>query len=160
VPGEVAVDYFLNLPGIPGESADAKHKDEIDVVGFGFGASMGKKPGIVAGLAALDELMVLAPTSKASPLLWLACASGQHLQTAVLTCRRTAVKTQVNFLKITLTDVTITSYEVEADDDEPPLDQITLGYWKIELVYTPVDSSGKPQAPVRADWHVNKIPKF
>ncbi|MGH2698518.1 MAG: type VI secretion system tube protein Hcp [Actinomycetota bacterium] len=26
-----AVDYFLKIDGIPGESQDAKHKDEIDV---------------------------------------------------------------------------------------------------------------------------------
>ena len=35
----MAVDYFLKVDGIPGESADAKHKDEIDVLAFSWGVS-------------------------------------------------------------------------------------------------------------------------
>jgi type VI secretion system secreted protein Hcp len=158
----MAVDYFLEVDGIAGESADAQHKGEIDVLGFSFGvsseaAASGRGGG--AGKAVVDDLVVLAPTSKASPLLWLACASGQHVKTAVLTCRRTAVKTQVEFLTVTLTDVTITSYEADGADEERPLDQLALNYGKIELAYTPVDAAGKPQAPVKAGWDVAKNAK-
>jgi type VI secretion system secreted protein Hcp len=159
----MAVDYFLKVDGIAGESADAKHKGEIDVLGFNFGvsnetASTGGGGG-GAGKAVFDDLVVLARTSKASPLLWLACASGQHVKSAVLTCRRTAVKTQVEFLKVTLEDVTITSYEADGGDEERPVDQVALNYGKIELAYTPVDSSGKPQPPVTAGWDVAKNAK-
>ena len=35
----MAVDYFLKVEGIPGERLDAKHKDEIDVLGFNWGVS-------------------------------------------------------------------------------------------------------------------------
>ena len=158
------VDYFLKVDGIPGESSDAKHKGEIEVVGFGFGSSNEAGPptgggGGGAGKAVFDDLVVLAPTSKASPLLWLACASGQHLKKAVLACRRTPVKTQAEFLKVTLTDVTITSYEADAADEERPLDQVALGYGTIELAYTPVDSTGKPQPVVKAGWDVKKNAK-
>jgi type VI secretion system secreted protein Hcp len=158
----MAVDYFLEVDGIAGESADAQHKGEIDVLGFSFGVNSEAAPsgrGGGAGKAVFDDLVVLAPTSKASPLLWLACASGQQVKTAVLTCRRTAVKTQVEFLKVTLTDVTITSYEADGADEERPLDQVALNYGKIELAYTPVDAAGKPQAPVSAGWDVAKNAK-
>jgi type VI secretion system secreted protein Hcp len=158
----MAVDYFLAVDGIAGESADAQHKGEIDVLGFSFAVSSEAAPsgrGGGAGKAVFDDLVVLAPTSKASPLLWLACASGQHVKTAVLTCRRTAVKTQVEFLKVTLTDVTITSYEADGADEERPLDQVALNYGKIELAYTPVDAAGKPQAPVKAGWDVSENAK-
>jgi type VI secretion system secreted protein Hcp len=159
----MAVDYFLKVDGIPGESADAKHKGEIDVLGFGFGSSNESGSptggGGGAGKAVFDDLVVLAPTSKASPLLWLACASGQHLKKAVLTCRRTAVKTQAEFLKVTLTDGMITSYEADAADEERPLDQVALGYGKIELAYTPVDSTGKLQPVVKAGWDLTKNAK-
>jgi type VI secretion system secreted protein Hcp len=151
----MAVDYFLRIDGIEGESTGRKHKGEIDVTGFRFGASMGKHPGVVPGIAFLDELRVVAPTSKASPLLWLACASGQHLPTAVLTCHRKAEKGHVDFLKITLTDVVITSYEANADGGRPPVDEVALRYFKIDLAYQPADAG---QAPVEASWHVNKIP--
>ena len=35
----MAVDYFLKVDGIPGESVDAKHKGEIDVLAFSWGVS-------------------------------------------------------------------------------------------------------------------------
>jgi type VI secretion system secreted protein Hcp len=154
------VDYFLKIDGIEGESAARKHKGEIDVTGFGLAASMGKQPGVVPGIAYLDELRVLAPTSKASPLLWLACASGQHLRTAVLTCHRKAEKGHDDFLKISLTDVVITSYEASAGDGRPPVDEVALRYFKIDLAYQPYQPADANQAPATASSHVNKIPDF
>ena len=35
----MAVDYFLKLDGIQGESADEKHKDEIQLMSFSWGGS-------------------------------------------------------------------------------------------------------------------------
>ena len=150
---KVAIDYFLKVPGIPGESVKAKHKDEIDVIGFSFGARTS-----LAAITDLEDLVVLAPTSKASPLLWLACVSAKRLDTVVLTGRRTEGKSRVDFFKITLTGVMIASYEAEGGDDEPSLDQVAFRYHKIELAYTPVDANGMPQSPIRADWHRNRIP--
>jgi type VI secretion system secreted protein Hcp len=150
----MAVDYFLKLDGIPGESLDAKHKGEIDVLAFSWGVSQAKAAsggGGGAGKAVLDDLLVVAHTSKASPLLWLACASGKHMKSAVLTCRR-AGKSPVEFLKLTLTDVLVASYELDGSDEEPPLDQIGLAYAKIVTEYVPFDATGKAQPAVKAGW--------
>jgi type VI secretion system secreted protein Hcp len=159
----MAVDYFLKLDGIPGESLDAKHKGEIDVLAFSWGVSAAKAAGSGggggAGKAVFDDLLVVAHTSKASPLLWQACASGKHLKSAVLTCRR-AAKSPVEFLKITLSDVVIASYELDGSDEEPPLDQIGLAYAKIVTEYTPVDAAGKAQPPVKAGWDVKANKKL
>jgi type VI secretion system secreted protein Hcp len=160
----MAVDYFLKVDGIAGESTDAKHKNEIDVVGFNFGVSNASGPGPGgggggAGKSVFDSLVVLAPMSKASPLLWAACASGKHIKTVVLTGRRTAMKTQAEFLKVTLSDAIITSYQAEGADDDGPLDEVAFDYGKIEVAYTPVDSTGKAQPPVKAGWDVVKQTK-
>ena len=151
----MAVDYFLKLDGIPGESTDAKHKNEIDTLAFSWGVSQsgssGPGGGGGAGKAVFDDLLVVARTSKASPLLWLACASGQHLKSAVLTCRRPG-KSPVEFLKITLSDVMISSYELDGSDEESPLDQFGLAYAKIVTEYMPVDPTGKTLPAVKAGW--------
>jgi type VI secretion system secreted protein Hcp len=148
-------DYFLKLDGIPGESKDAKHKDEIDVLAFSWGVghagSTSTGGGGGAGKAVFDDLLVVARTSKASPLLWLACASGTHIKTAVLTCRK-AGKPPQEFLTIILSEVLVASYEVDGSDDEPPLDQVSFSYAKIETHYTPVDKTGKPQPAIKAGW--------
>jgi type VI secretion system secreted protein Hcp len=158
----MAIDYFLKLDGIPGESTDAKHKDEIDVLAFSWGVSQAKAPGSGggggSGKAVFDDLLVVARTSKASPKLWLACASGQHIKSAVLTCRKPG-KAPFEFLKITLTDVLVSSYEIDGSDEEPPLDQVALAFAKVETVYTPQDPSGKAGPPVKAGWDVKKNAK-
>ena len=157
----MAVDYFLKLDGIPGESTDAKHKDEIDVLAFSWGVSHPKASGPGgggAGKAVFEDLLVVAHTSKASPKLWLACASGQHIKSAILTCRKPG-KAPLEFLKITLTDVLISSYEIDGSDEEPPLDQIALAFAKVETVYTPQDPTGKAQPPVKAAWDLKNNAK-
>lgn len=152
-------DYFLKVDGIPGESADAKHKDEIDVLAFSWGVSKTGTPasggGGGAGKAVFDDLLLVARTSKASPHLWLACVKGTHIKSAVLTCRRGG-KTSLEFLTITLTDVFVSSYEVDGSDEEPPLDQISLSYGKVETQYTPADKTGKPQPPIGTGWDVKR----
>ena len=158
----MAVDYFLKLDGIPGESTDAKHKGEIDVLAFSWGVSQagssGRGVGVSAGKAIFEDLLVVARTSKASPKLWQACATGQHLKTAVLVCRK-AGKAPLEFLKITLTDVTITSYEIDSSDEELPLDQVALAFAKVETEYVSVDPKGKAQPPVTTAWDLKKTAK-
>ncbi len=155
----MAVDYFLKLDGIPGESTDTKHKGEIDVLAFSWGVSQagssGRGVGVSAGKAIFEDLLVVARTSKASPKLWQACATGQHLKTAVLVCRK-AGKAPLEFLKITLTDVTITSYEIDSSDEELPLDQVALAFAKVETEYVSVDTKGKAQPPVTTGWDLKK----
>jgi type VI secretion system secreted protein Hcp len=159
----MAVDYFLKLDGIPGESTDAKHKGEIDVLAFSWGVSQAKGTGSGggggAGKAIFEDLLVVARTSKASPKLWLACASGQHIKSAVLTCRKPG-KTPFEFLTITLTDVLVSSYEIDGSDEELPLDQVALAFAKVETAYTPQDPTGKAQPPVKAGWDVKANKKI
>ena len=150
-------DYFLKVDGIPGESADAMHKGEIDVLAFSWGVSQtgaaATGSGGASGKAVFDDLIVVARTSKASPQLWLACANGTHIKSAVLTCRRRG-KAAVEFLTIQLSDVVIASYEVDGSDEEPPVDQISLSYGRIETTYTPADQTGKLQSPIGTGWDV------
>jgi type VI secretion system secreted protein Hcp len=158
----MAVDYFLKLEGVPGESTDAKHKGEIDVLAFSWGVSRagssGPGSGGGAGKAIFEDLLVVARTSKASPKLWQACATGQHVKNAVLVCRK-AGETPLEFLKITLTDVTITSYEIDGSDEELPLDQVALGFAKVETEFVSADPKGKPQPPVKTGWDLKKNAK-
>lgn len=151
----MAVDYFLKVDGILGESKDAKHKDEIDVLAFSWGVSQtgspAPGPGGGAGKAVFDDLLVVARTSKASPQLWLACASGKHIASAVLTCRKSG-QTPQEFLKITLSDVLVASYEIDGSDDDPPLDQVALAFAKVEMAYIQFDATGKALPPVKAVW--------
>src|SRR6266542_976170 len=96
-----AVDFFLKLEGVDGESADSKHKGEIDVESWSWGESQsgthGAGGGGGAGKVSMQDFHFVMKVNKASPKLMLACATGQHIKEATLTCRK-AGKDQQEFL--------------------------------------------------------------
>src|SRR5918995_4005319 len=101
----MAVDYFLKIDGIEGESADKAHAKEIELLSFSWGLSQAGAGahggGGGAGKAAFQDFVFVARVSKASPKLFLTCASGQHVKSVVLSCRRSG-GAQLEFLKIKL----------------------------------------------------------
>src|ERR671910_3398902 len=104
----MAIDYFLKIDGVSGESLDAKHKGEIEVESWSWGEANPAPPGgsgsgSGAGKVQMQDFNFTARVSKASPNLMLACASGQHFKSAVLTARK-AGKSQQEFLTFSLSD--------------------------------------------------------
>ena len=86
------VDFFLKIDGIAGESRDAKRKGEIDLEAFSWGATNQGAPGGGggggAGKVAMHDFHFTTRVNKASPLLFLSCATGKHLKQAILTARK------------------------------------------------------------------------
>ncbi len=107
-----AVDYFLKIDGIKGESQDKTHKDEVDVFSFSWGMSQqgtgGKGGGGGAGKVAFHDFKVTKEVDLSTPKLWDACATGKHIASAVLTCRK-AGGSPIEYWTITLTDVLVSS---------------------------------------------------
>ena len=153
----MAVDYFLKIDGIEGESTDVKHKGEVDVESWSWGVTQSAGSpaggGGGAGKAEPQDLHFAARTSKASPKLFLACASGEHLKTAILTARR-AGKDQQEFLKWTLTDVLVSSFQTGSSEaaDTVPTDQVSLNFAKIQVEYMEQNPDGSPGSPITAGW--------
>ena len=108
----MAVDYFLKIEGIEGESQDKTHKGEIELLSFNWGgtqtSSVATGSGSGAGRVNLSDFSVAKHYDKASPKLFLAMATGQHFKSGTLTARK-AGKDQQEYLKVTLTDLFVTS---------------------------------------------------
>ncbi len=160
----MAVDIFLKLDGIDGESKDAKHKGEIDVESFSFGAthpgSTSGGTGSGAGKVSMQDFSFTTQVNKASPKLFLACASGQHIKSALLTVRKAGGQQQ-DFLKITLSDVTVSGYhEGAAEAAAMPTDQVSLNFSKIHVSFGGQRPDGSPDTPVTAGWDLKKNTKF
>jgi type VI secretion system secreted protein Hcp len=156
----VAVDYFLKIDGVPGESPDAKHKGEIQLESFSWGeASPGGAAsggGGGAGKVQMQDLVFSMAVSKASPKLMLACATGKHHKEAVLTVRK-AGKTQQEFLVFKFKDVVVTSYQIGGSElGDAPMDQAALGFSTIQMEYKPQKADGSLDAPVKAGWDLKQ----
>jgi type VI secretion system secreted protein Hcp len=162
-----AVDYFLKIDGIEGESQDAKHKGEIDLKQWSWteqqrgthAASAAGGGG--AGKVSMGDFQFAMTVNKASPKLMLACADGEHIKKAVLTCRK-AGKDQQEFLKVTLSDLLVSSYQTGGHGrrDIIPTDQISLNFAKIEFEYKEQKPDGTLGGAVKAGYDVKKMMKL
>ena len=168
-------DAFLKLDGIKGESADAKHKGEIDIYSFSWGmAQTGVSAtggGGGAGKVKVQDFSITKKTDAASPLLMLNCANGAHIKEANFVVRKAGGE-QLEYLKIKLTDVLVSSYKPGSDlesiglllpavqiadksSDEIPMEHVTLNFAKVEYSYQPQGADGKAQGgPILAGWDV------
>lgn len=140
--GQLQYNMFLKLDGIPGESPDSKHKNEIAVDSFSWSADRapGGKPGF-------NAMTVTMPVGKASPKMFLHTAGGLKITRSVLSVRRAG--SSDDFLKWILTDSLITSYKTVGNTHgDGVMDQVTLVPGKIEVELKPADGS----ATAKAGW--------
>ena len=157
----MAVDYFLKIDGIKGESADDKHKDEIDLLSWSWGetqtGSHATGGGGGAGKVSMQDFHFVMKVNTASPSLILACASGEHIPKAVLTCRK-AGKDQQEYLKIKFSDLLVSSYQTggSSSGDEIPSDQISVNYTKIEYGYAKQKPDGSLDGMTWKGWDLKK----
>jgi type VI secretion system secreted protein Hcp len=152
-----AVDYFLKLDGIEGESDDDTHKNEIEIESWNWSAANSGTQhsggGGGAGKVKMEDFSFVMPVSKASPRLMLACATGQHIKDAILTCRK-AGDTQVEYYKITMTGVLVSSFRTGGSGGATllPVDHVSLNFARIELDYKPQTDTGALGGSVKAGY--------
>jgi type VI secretion system secreted protein Hcp len=142
----MAFDSFLKIDGVEGDSNDAKHKGQIDVLSFSWGETQSGSPGRGAGGGAgkvqMQDFHFTMRTSKASPQLMLKCANGEHIREATLTCRK-AGGDQQDFLIVKLADVLVSEYSLAGSSgDDNPADAISLAFVKIDFVVKEQDEKG------------------
>jgi type VI secretion system secreted protein Hcp len=144
----MAVDIFLKLGDIKGESMDSKHKDEIEIESFSFGQAgdvndAGQRPGKIS----MQDFHFVMRLSRATPKLMEKAAKGEKVVSGTtdhaLLIVRTAGQTPTEFLKIKFYDALISSIQnTGAAADTFPADQFSLWFGKIEVEYRPQDAKG------------------
>jgi type VI secretion system secreted protein Hcp len=131
-----AFDAFLKIDGVPGESQDSKHRDEIDIVAFTQAVAA---PGTNAPTFSFSMRQ-----NRSSPLLYAYCAGGSNVTSMVFTLRSEGA-TMIEFLKCTLSDATITSIHTAGATtglDPAPTDDFMVTFRKIEWLYRYQTSTG------------------
>jgi type VI secretion system secreted protein Hcp len=148
-----SADFFLKIDGIQGESPDSKHKDEIQLDSWSWGetqtGSHAGGGGGGAGKVHMQDFHFTMTTNKASPLLFVSCAKGEHITKAQLTCRKAGGEQQ-EYLKIYFEDLLISSYQVggSSTGELLPVDQISFNFTKIKFEYAQQNAKGGLGAPV------------
>jgi type VI secretion system secreted protein Hcp len=154
----MAVDMFLKLGDLKGESRDKDHKDETEVLAWSWGMSQSgtthSGSGGGAGKVNVQDLQLTKYVDKASPALQLACCLGTHYPDALLTVRKAGDK-PLEYLKITMKEIIITNVSTGGSSGEDRLtENITLNFAEFKTEYTPQKPDGSGDAAVEAAFNI------
>ena len=158
----MAVDMFLKLDDIKGESRDQAHRDEIDITEWAWGVSqtgsMHAGTGGGAGKADFANLNLVKPLDKSSPNLMMACVSGKHYPEARLVVRKAGGSSPVEYLVITLKEVMVVSYSTNAESNTDVVhDSVALNFASVDVSYQPQKADGaKDGGPVKFGWNIRQ----
>jgi type VI secretion system secreted protein Hcp len=155
----MAVDMFIKIGDIQGESKDKKHGKEIDVLAWSWGMSNSGSAhsggGAGAGKVNVQDLSFTKYVDSASPKLMLACCNGKHYDDALLTVRKAGEK-PVEYIKIKLTEVLITSVSTGGSGGEDRLtENVTLNFGKVNYDYIPQDDKGAAGTAIPMSWDIS-----
>ena len=154
----MAVDMFIKIGAVDGESVDSKHKKDIDVLAWSWGASQSGTThvgtGGGAGKVNVQDLSFTKYVDAASHALLLACCKGTHYDKAVLVVRK-AGDDPLEYIKITMEDLIVTSISTGGSGGEDRLtENVTLNFGKVTFAYTPQDSKGTVAGDKTFAWNI------
>ena len=146
-----ASDMFLKLAGVMGESADSKHKGEIDVLSWSWGTSTGlaKTNRGTIPEACIQNLHFVKIVDSASPPLITMAVMGQVASDAVLTVRKTGGENPIEYFILRMTNVSVSSFQTGGSDFSGQLtEQVTLHFDKLNGEYRPQKPDGSSGPPI------------
>jgi type VI secretion system secreted protein Hcp len=155
----MAVDMFIKIGDLKGESGDAKHAGEIDVLAWSWGISNSGDThvggGGGAGKANVQDFSFTKWMDKSTPNLIQYGCSGKHFPSAVLTVRKAGDK-PLEYWKMTFTDVLITSVSTGGSGGEDKLtENVTLNFAKFQVKYQPQAKDGGPDGgEIEGSWDI------
>jgi type VI secretion system secreted protein Hcp len=143
----MSLDIYLKIDPVKGESKADKHKGEIDILSFSFGATQPSLAhtggGAGAGKVDVHDASFTHHVDRASADLLSACCKGTHFNKAVVTARK-AGDNPLDFLIYTFEDVFVTSVQTGASShgEDHPTEQFSLSFQKFTIKYQEQNAQG------------------
>lgn len=151
---------YLKIPDIPGESKASGHEEEIDISSIQWNISLPPSEegsGRTGGGPEFGNLVVSGLIDKSTPKLLEASASRRAFDEVIISFRKDSGDAHLDYLKITLTNVHIASYDLSTDaSSEVPSVTVGLTYEALRVVYTEFDESGTSKGDTEATWNIQE----
>ena len=159
----MAVDIFLKLSNnIKGESQDDVHADEIDVLAWNWGLSQSGTTHVGSGGGGgkvnVQDISLTKYVDLASNDLIKRCTTGEHIENGELIVRKSGGAAPVEYFRIKMENIMITSYATGGSKDglDRIQENLTLNFRKFEVAYTLQEASGAAGAESLAGWDIAK----
>lgn len=156
----MAVDMFLEIEGITGESQDKTFKDKggIDIDSWSLGmtqsGTMHRGSGGGAGKVSVSDITFSKEVDRSSPNLIMKCCTGVHYPKAKLTARK-AGATPLDYFVVEMTDVLVSSYSTGGSSGGDTVNEtVTLNFRKFKITYTPQKLDGSPESAIDAEFNI------
>jgi len=157
----MALDSFLKLGDVKGESVVKGFEDHIQLLAWSWGMSQSGTTHIGSGGGAgkvnVQDLSFTHYVDSASPNLIKACCVGTHYDTGKLTMRK-AGGAPLDYVIISLTDIIVTSVSSGGSGGEDLLSEnVTLNFAQFKYEYQPQDAKGgKKGGTLTASYNIAK----
>ena len=162
----MAVDMFLKLGDIAGDSSDAvaappskkPHKGEMDVLAWSWGMSQSASThygsGGGTGKVNVQDLSITKRIDKASPNLVKFCCQGKHFPEATLTVRK-AGENPIEYYVIKMKDIIISSVQTGGSGGGDQLtEQLSLNFAEFEVIFTEQDQKGNATTSIPGGFNI------
>ncbi len=153
----MALNMFIKIDTIKGESQDDKHKDEIDVLSWSWGLEQTAETppggGGGAGKVSVHDLAITKRTDIATPQLMLACTNGKRIKEALLTVGRPD-REHFEFFRIKMNNVMVKSLSMTTSDssDNSITENVALNFSKVLVDYVRQERDGKAGQTSQFKW--------
>ena len=150
-----AVDMFLDLDGIQGESRDAQFRNTIDVLAWSWGASRARdKP------ANFQDLSVTKFIDRSSPALMQKLATGGTIAQGSLRVRK-AGENPLVYLRLCFTGIRVSSISTGGSGGEDRLtENVTFNFATVIERYTQQSETGGAAESFRFGWDLVRQLQF
>jgi type VI secretion system secreted protein Hcp len=163
----MAINFFLKLTDITGESTDSSHKGEIQVMSWSHSFNQPTKPtrssaggGTVEQANHSDFSFTKYLDSSTDDLLKV-CWSGKQIATGVFTAYRAdGDNVPVEYLKIDFEKIVISNVSFGGGSGDLPSETVSMAYGKVTYTYKPqkvADGTADGAQPVYHDLTTQEV---
>jgi len=158
-----AIDMFLKIDGIEGESTDAGHPDEIDVLKWSWGMSQSgpsHSGGAGSGKVSIQDMSITKATDSTTSFLMIDCCAGKNIGDVTLQmCRSSSAGgAPLCYFTIEMEKVFISSMSIGGSSEDDVLTEtLTFNFDKVNYTYLPHDpDTGVPTGVPEAKWSIEE----
>jgi len=162
----MAIDVYLQIDGIKGESMDDKHKDWIECTSVNWGVSQPRSAtastggGHTAERCEHQEVVFTKLADLASPILLQTCSAGKTIPKAKLEFMRADGQGErIKYFEIELENVLIGAIKPAVEEGSIIQEKVGLKFSKIKWKYTQQKVTGGAGGNTSGGWDLatNKI---
>ncbi|MCH7687437.1 MAG: type VI secretion system tube protein Hcp [Planctomycetes bacterium] len=157
----MAVDMFLKIDSLEGESRDKGYKNWIDVESYSWGATQSGSQhtggGGGTGKVSIQDLHVVKKMDKCTADIMRKCCDGTHFNKIELVCRKAGGDQPLEYVKWELKKAIVSSYQTGSSGGEgADMEQISFNFAEVKMEYAVQSDTGGIGETPKFGWNVEQ----